>query len=320
MVDTPQHFAPALEGLWQVMDEGGYAPHLNATVKRFNGALFGNRKAIALEPDEIRELHIAAGRDWRDVEPAIFGTLLERALDRRERARLGAHYTPRAYVERLVVPTIVEPLRADWEAALADTHALEESGDHEAALRRVKEFHHKLCTTRVLDPACGTGNFLYVSLELMKRLEGEVLDALEGPRRGRAALRHGGRDGRPSPVLRPRTQPPRRRHRRSRALDRLSEMAASHPAARPPFRTRAPSLWHDPEAGRDSGLGQTGASSRRRRQAAFPLGRRHDETPPDHRGGDSRSPMPRWSCIATRTRFRAEWPEAEFIVGNPRHS
>ncbi len=180
MVDTPQHFAPALEGLWQVMDEGGYAPHLNATVKRFNGALFGNRKAIALEPDEIRELQIAAGRDWRDVEPAIFGTLLERALDKRERAKLGAHYTPRAYVERLVVPTILEPLRADWEVALADAHALEDEGKRDDALARVKEFHHALCTTRVLDPACGTGNFLYVSLELMKRLEGEVLDALEG--------------------------------------------------------------------------------------------------------------------------------------------
>ena len=180
MVNTPQHFAPALEGLWQVMDEGGYAPHLNATVKRFNGALFGNRKAIALEPDEIRELHIAAGRDWRDVEPAIFGTLLERALDKQERAKLGAHYTPRSYVERLVVPTILEPLRADWEAALADAHALEDEGKRDDALARVKEFHHALCTTRVLDPACGTGNFLYVSLELMKRLEGEVLDALEG--------------------------------------------------------------------------------------------------------------------------------------------
>ena len=180
MVGTPRNFAPALESLWKVMDEGGYAPHLNETVKRFNGALFRNRKAIALEKDEIRELHIAAGRDWRDVEPAIFGTLLERALDKRERAKLGAHYTPRAYVERLVVPTIVEPLRADWEAALADAHALEAAGDRDAALRRVKDFHHMLCTTRVLDPACGTGNFLYVSLELMKRLEGEVLDALEG--------------------------------------------------------------------------------------------------------------------------------------------
>ena len=113
MVNTPQNFAPALEGLWQVMDEAGYAPHLNATVKRFNGSLFHNRMAIPLEAGEIRELHIAAGRDWRHVEPAIFGALLERALDKRKRAELGAHYTLRAYVERLVVPTVIEPLRAD---------------------------------------------------------------------------------------------------------------------------------------------------------------------------------------------------------------
>ena len=186
MVETPEHFAPALESLWRVMDEGGYAPHLNATIKRFNGTLFRKRKAIVLEKDDIRELHIAAGRDWRDVEPAIFGTLLERALDRRERAKLGAHYTPRTYVERLVVPTIIEPLRADWEEALTRAHALEGAGQHQAALQAIKDFHHTLCTTRVLDPACGTGNFLYVSLELMKRLEGEVLDALtdlgENPR------------------------------------------------------------------------------------------------------------------------------------------
>ena len=180
MVGAPGKFAPALESLWKVMDEGGFAAHFEETVKRFNGSLFRNCKALALQKDEIRELHIAAGRDWRDVEPAIFGTLLERALNERERARLGAHYTPRAYVERLVVPTIIEPLRADWEEALADAHALEAAGDRNAMLQRVKDFHHKLCTTRVLDPACGTGNFLYVSLELMKRLEGEVLDALEG--------------------------------------------------------------------------------------------------------------------------------------------
>ena len=179
MAETPEHFAPALESLWRVMDEGGYAPHLKATVKRFNGALFRNRKAIALEKDDIRVLQIAAGRDWRDVEPAIFGTLLERALDKHERSRLGAHYTPRAYVERLVVPTIIEPLRADWEEVLARAHELEGEGNHDAALKTIKDFHHKLCSTRVLDPACGTGNFLYVSLELMKRLEGEVLDAMD---------------------------------------------------------------------------------------------------------------------------------------------
>ena len=118
-------------------------------------------------------------RDWRDVEPAIFGTLLERALDKRERAKLGAHYTPRAYVERLVVPTIIEPLRADWEEVLTRAHELEGDNDREGALKTIKDFHHRLCTIRVLDPACGTGNFLYVSLELMKRLEGEVLDALD---------------------------------------------------------------------------------------------------------------------------------------------
>ena len=179
MVRTPQHFVPAVESLWQAMDEGNYSPFLNATLKRFNGSLFRNRKAVALEKDDIQELYIAAGRDWRDVEPAIFGTLLERALDKRERSKLGAHFTPRAYVERLVVPTIIEPLRADWEEALTRAHELEAKDKHDAALKTIKDFHQRLCTARVLDPACGTGNFLYVSLELMKRLEGEVLDALD---------------------------------------------------------------------------------------------------------------------------------------------
>ena len=179
MTETPQNFVPALESLWRVMDEGGYAPHINETIKRFNGALFRDCNAITLEKDDIRELWIAASRDWSDVEPAIFGSLLERALDKKERAKLGAHYTPRTYVERLVVPTIIEPLRADWEETLTNAHALEQANDREGALHAIRDFHRKLCITRVLDPACGTGNFLYVALELMKRLEGEVLDALE---------------------------------------------------------------------------------------------------------------------------------------------
>ena len=115
----------------------------------------------------------------RDVEPAIFGTLLERALNPRERSRLGAHYTPRAYVERLVVATVVDPLRSDWDDARAVIDEATARGDAAEALREAREFHHALCTTRVLDPACGTGNFLYVALELMKRLEGEVLEAIE---------------------------------------------------------------------------------------------------------------------------------------------
>ncbi len=179
MKDTPEHFVPALESLWSVMDNGGYAPHVNATLKKFNGSLFKKRRALPLDRDDINELWIASGKDWSDVEPAIFGTLLERALDPRERSKLGAHYTPRAYVERLVVPTIIEPLRADWELVQGQVKELRDRGDHAGALAAVKAYHHKLCTTRVLDPACGTGNFLYVSLELMKRLEGEVLEALD---------------------------------------------------------------------------------------------------------------------------------------------
>jgi hypothetical protein len=179
MKDTPKNFPMAMESLWKVMDEGGYAPHLNTTLKRFNGALFKQSKALALDSEDIHELFVAASRDWSQVEPAIFGTLLERALDPRERSKLGAHYTPRAYVERLVVPTIIEPLKADWDLVQNRVKELQDAGDRAGALAAVKGFHHALCTTRVLDPACGTGNFLYVSLELMKRLEGEVLEALD---------------------------------------------------------------------------------------------------------------------------------------------
>lgn len=178
--DRPETFPVALESLWKTMDEGGYEPRMMATLKRFNGSLFKSRRALPLAPEDIHELYVAAMQDWSDVEPAIFGTLLERALDPRERSKLGAHYTPRAYVERLVVPTIIEPLRADWEIVQAHVDDLRRDGRDAEALQEVKDFHHKLCTTRVLDPACGSGNFLYVSLELMKKLEGEVLEALEG--------------------------------------------------------------------------------------------------------------------------------------------
>ncbi len=179
MVDKPDYFPSALESLWRTMDKGGYAGEFGRPLKRFNGSLFKTRTALKLEADDIRELWLAAKKDWQEVEPAIFGTLLERALAAKERGKLGAHFTPRVYVERLVVPTIIEPLREDWAEVQQLAEDLTRAGKQDAALGAVRAFHHQLCTTRVLDPACGTGNFLYVSLELMKRLEGEVLDALE---------------------------------------------------------------------------------------------------------------------------------------------
>ena len=177
--DKPKTFVPALESLWRAMDRGDYDGHIGEVLRKFNGSLFKSATALPLDADGIAELFIASTRDWRDVEPAIFGTLLERALETRERAKLGAHYTPRAYVERLVVPTIIEPLREDWQTVQASVKDFHDAGRDDAAIEKVKAFHHRLCTTRVLDPACGTGNFLYVSLELMKRLEGEVLEALD---------------------------------------------------------------------------------------------------------------------------------------------
>ena len=165
--------------LWDDMNQGEYSTALEVDILRFNGGLFANAEAILLNEEQLLMLINAARADWRDVEPAIFGTLLERALEPRERHKLGPHYTPRAYVERLVMPTVIEPLRHDWENVKAAAVQLARRGDEAAALAEVRRFHQDLCAVSVLDPACGSGNFLYVTMEHMKRLEGEVLDLAE---------------------------------------------------------------------------------------------------------------------------------------------
>jgi len=149
------------------------------TVRRFNGGLFCDADSLPITAEMPTELHRAAGCDWTWVEPAIFGTLLEQALDPAERTRLGAHYTPRAYVERLVEPTIIEPLSQDWDEAQQEARGLIDRDREGEVLARVRAFHPQLCATRVLDPACGSGNFLYAAMESMKRLEGEVPDMIE---------------------------------------------------------------------------------------------------------------------------------------------
>ncbi|MCK0506845.1 class I SAM-dependent DNA methyltransferase [Aromatoleum anaerobium] len=176
--DSPLTFAPMLEHLWQNMNAGGFSPILRGNVLRFNGGLFAEASAIPLDRDQFELLLKASEADWRYVEPAIFGTLLERALDARERHKLGAHYTPRAYVERLVLPTVIEPLRAEWKEVQAAALAFEQQGKTREAVAEIRAFHRHLCEVRVLDPACGSGNFLYVTLEHLKRLEGEVLNLL----------------------------------------------------------------------------------------------------------------------------------------------
>ncbi|MGD0191401.1 MAG: DNA methyltransferase [Rhizomicrobium sp.] len=171
-------FKPMVAQLWEAMDKGDFAYAIETQVKQFNGEFFKSRTVLPLERAEIGELRAAASHDWRDVDPSIFGTLLEQALNPDERRRLGAHYTPRAYVERLVVATVIEPLREEWNNVISTAERQKSEGRNDDAVASVSAFHEKLCKARVLDPACGTGNFLYVSLELVKRLEGEVLEAL----------------------------------------------------------------------------------------------------------------------------------------------
>jgi len=206
-----------LDDLWSRMNDpveaNRYWSFGDAWVRYFNGNLFSATQIYDL-PDEFKgELLVAAGKDWRKVEPAIFGTLLEQVLTAADRAKLGAHYTPRAYVERLVEATMLDVLRPEWDAVRARARAVLDqspptSGEglgvgpvslseraladrpHPSAAARllpspegeglkgaitlVTAFHARLGELRVLDPACGTGNFLYVAMEQLLRLEGEV--------------------------------------------------------------------------------------------------------------------------------------------------
>ncbi|WP_437733600.1 class I SAM-dependent DNA methyltransferase [Sorangium sp. So ce1335] len=176
-ITSPRAFPAAIEGLWRAMNEGTSFSYFGKLL-RFNGGLFNQPTGLPLSKESLALLLDAARRDWSQVDPAIFGTLLERALNPKERHKLGAHYTPRAYVERLIRPTIEEPLREEWENVQTAARKLYQSGKEKDARVAVRAYHTKLCETRVLDPACGSGNFLYVTLDLFKRLESEVLALL----------------------------------------------------------------------------------------------------------------------------------------------
>ena len=154
-VDNPSLFPKLVGQLWEAMDTGGFSFALERDVKKFNGYLFKNRMVFALPREEIGELFEAAKADWKQVEPAIFGTLLEQALNPAERRKLGAHYTPRAHVERLVVATVLEPLKAEWANVQATAENKRASGDAKGAQAEIRAFHERLCETRILIPLAG---------------------------------------------------------------------------------------------------------------------------------------------------------------------
>ena len=182
-LDKPYKFKEEVEELWKIMNTGGNFAF--DKFLRFNGNLFSDATAFNLKKEQLEILLSASRRDWKSVEPAIFGTLLEQALEIKERSQLGAHYTPRSYVERLVRPTIIEPLQERWQLIQGEVeHILEDEAEinpekMSQAQAILEDFLKALREIKVLDPACGSGNFLYVTLDLMKTLELEVFNRLE---------------------------------------------------------------------------------------------------------------------------------------------
>ncbi len=145
---------------------------------------------IELKRDEIEELVRVNEHDWGDVEPSIFGTLFERTLDPGKRSQIGAHYTSREDILTLLEPVVMAPLRREWEEVQAKCDKLWEKvkkvGERSARAKGVskeraafekplKAFVERLAHVRILDPACGSGNFLYAAINLLLDLEKEVI-------------------------------------------------------------------------------------------------------------------------------------------------
>lgn len=156
----------------------------------FNGGLFQDDSALPVTREDVEELYQAALRDWSQIDPSILGTLFERGLDPAKRSQLGAHYTDREKIMMIVKPVIIDPLEAEWAEALARITALIEKAPKRTAERlltpaekrkaeKLKDdaaaihngFIERLVNFRVLDPACGSGNFLYVALRALKDIE-----------------------------------------------------------------------------------------------------------------------------------------------------
>lgn len=181
-VDDLHHFAETLEKLFKVMAKGGTFG--KDKIRHFNGHLFEESTVFELTEDELRKLAEAGLADWQFIQPGIMGTLFERALDFEEggklRAQLGAHYTSEADIKTLVEPVLMAPLRREWGALKGDLAPYYSGKKSDkpgmvAARQHLAAFQKKLAAITVLDPACGSGNFLYVSLQLLLDLEKEVV-------------------------------------------------------------------------------------------------------------------------------------------------
>lgn len=173
-VDDPAHFAEVLEDLFRKMAKSGtFGLH---KIRHFNGHLFEEATVFELTEEEIGKLAVAGEADWQFIQPSIMGNLFERGLDPDHRAQLGAHYTSEEDIKTLVEPVLMAPLRREWSRIKGELAPAFVRGEGKASDRaKLSEFHDKLAAITVLDPACGSGNFLYVSLQLLLDLEKELI-------------------------------------------------------------------------------------------------------------------------------------------------
>ena len=180
---APARFGELAGELFRAMASGGRVGF--ETVDWFNGSLFNDDTTLPLEKRDLKTVLAASDLDWSEIDPSILGTLFERGLDPDKRAQLGAHYTDRDKIMLLVEPVVVRPLLAEWAAEKTEIAAALERAEAaksrpartkrlNEAERRYRAFLNRLRGFMVLDPACGSGNFLYLALQALKDLEHRV--------------------------------------------------------------------------------------------------------------------------------------------------
>ncbi len=179
----PEEFGRRLRQLFEAMASGGSFG--SDDIPYFNGGLFANDRVLDLSSQDLTVLLHAAQLDWASIEPAIFGTLFERSLDPAKRAQLGAHYTSRDDIMLIVEPVLMAPLRQEWEriqeqaqpiiANLKAARGAQQTRYQRDLERLLIGFSTTIAGVRVLDPACGSGNFLYVALKQLLDLEKQVI-------------------------------------------------------------------------------------------------------------------------------------------------
>ena len=191
---TPQDAYDLIGGLFAEMNSPGKTAWWPGSKALTTSTVASSKKPVRLEleEEELQLLKRAAEFNWSQVRPEIFGTLFEHSLDQEERHAFGAHFTSPVDIMKIVGPTLVEP----WRDAI----------ENAKTQKRLGELRQRMQTLRVLDPACGSGNFLYVAYRELKRLEARLLERLgELSKRGKGSaalwIRHC------SPVLRHRHQP-----------------------------------------------------------------------------------------------------------------